>query len=76
MSPRFDCLVIPIPSWHIHYNTNSTDMARFQQAFTERFIALFPPAKDPTFGDKQVSTTSIKLLVPCCLSCLPRWNRT
>jgi len=32
-----------VMSWHIHYNTNSTEMPAFQKAFTEKFSSLFPP---------------------------------
>jgi len=32
-----------VTSWHIHYTTNTTAMALFQQAFTKEFENLFPP---------------------------------
>ena len=32
-----------VMSWHIHFTTNASDLLRFQDAFTERFIDLFPP---------------------------------
>ena len=46
---------IKVMSWHIHYNTVSSDMGRFYDGFVEKFADHFPPGDNqcpfgPNFG--------------------------